>query len=567
MLRSANRTLGIKSLNHKKLYIGALFFICTLAFAAQAQEAPGFEPSWLSLLPPVVAIILALITKQTLISLFAGIWIGVSLLAGNPITGLTTALDTYIVGAVADTGHASILLFSMAFGGIIGLVSANGGMKGIIEATSRYAKSGRSGQLTTAFMGILIFFDDYANTLLVGNMMRPFTDKLRISREKLSYIVDSTAAPIASIAVISTWSVFQMSLLDGPYQYFNIQENTYITFLRSIPYSFYCILTIFFVLLNIWMRREYGPMHAAQLRSRETGAVLSDTANPMLDPNLMDEANINRPATHWTNGGIPIITVIFLTFLGLFITGRNSLGDVSDYTIRDIVSGSDSYAALMWAAYITSGIGILLSVGRKILSLQEALDAWLNGLRSLVLACCILVLGWTMGKVCEVLNTADYLVSLSSGILTPELLPAVTFLTAAAISFSTGSSWATMAIMVPIVAPMSIELMEMEANVVIQSPVFLSTFASILSGAVFGDHCSPISDTTILSSTASGADHIDHVRTQLPYALTTGGIALFFGYLMVGYGYSYWLSIGLGIGSIILVLKLFGKPLPRTQLK
>ena len=294
-------------MNHKKLYIGALFFICTLAFAAQAQEAPGFEPSWLSLLPPVVAIILALITKQTLISLFAGIWIGVSLLAGNPITGLTTALDTYIVGAVADTGHASILLFSMAFGGIIGLVSANGGMKGIIEATSRYAKSGRSGQLTTAFMGILIFFDDYANTLLVGNMMRPFTDKLRISREKLSYIVDSTAAPIASIAVISTWSVFQMSLLDGPYQYFNIQENTYITFLRSIPYSFYCILTIFFVLLNIWMRREYGPMHAAQLRSRETGAVLSDTANPMLDPNLMDEANINRPATHWTNGGIPII--------------------------------------------------------------------------------------------------------------------------------------------------------------------------------------------------------------------------------------------------------------------
>ena len=172
-----------------------------------------------------------------------------------------------------------------------------------------------------------------------------------------------------------------------------------------------------------------------------------------------------------------------------------------------------------------------------------------------------------MGKVCEALNTADYLVSLSSGILTPELLPAVTFLTAAAISFSTGSSWATMAIMVPIVAPMSIELMEIEANVVIQSPVFLSTFASILSGAVFGDHCSPISDTTILSSTASGADHIDHVRTQLPYALTTGGIALFFGYLMVGYGYSYWISIGLGIGSIILVLKLFGKPLPRTQLK
>lgn len=415
-------------------------------------------------------------------------------------------------------------------------------------------------------MGILIFFDDYANTLLVGNMMRPLTDKLKISREKLSYLVDSTAAPVASIAVISTWSVFQMSLLDGPYQQFGITENPYITFLKSIPYSFYCLLTLFFVFTNIIMRREFGPMYSAQLRSRTTGEVLSKQAKPMADPQLMDVEELNRKATHWSNAFIPILTVIAVTIIGLYSTGKNALGEQVNYSIRDIISGSDSYAALMWGSFITCGVAILISVSKRILTLGKAMDAWLNGVRSMVMACIILVLAWTLGSVCESLRTADYLVNLTSGILTPALLPAVTFLTAAAISFSTGSSWATMSIMVPIIAPMSIKLMNMDPNLVVQTPIFVSTFAAILSGATFGDHCSPISDTTILSSMASGADHIDHVRTQLPYAVTTGLITLLFGYVLIGFGAPYWIAMLGGVVAIIVVIRIFGKQLPRTVL-
>lgn len=314
------------------------------------------------------------------------------------------------------------------------------------------------------------------------------------------------------------------------------------------------------------MRREFGPMYSAQLRSRTTGEVLSKQAKPMADPQLMDVEELNRKATHWSNAFIPILTVIAVTIIGLYSTGKNALGEQVNYSIRDIISGSDSYAALMWGSFITCGVAILISVSKRILTLGKAMDAWLNGVRSMVMACIILVLAWTLGSVCESLRTADYLVNLTSGILTPALLPAVTFLTAAAISFSTGSSWATMSIMVPIIAPMSIKLMNMDPNLVVQTPIFVSTFAAILSGATFGDHCSPISDTTILSSMASGADHIDHVRTQLPYAVTTGLITLLFGYVLIGFGAPYWIAMLGGVVAIIVVIRIFGKQLPRTVL-
>jgi len=541
------------------------FFVFGFSFliAQNDQSAGSGELSWLSLLPPIVSILLALLTRQTIISLFAGIWIGVSILEKSFLGGLTSALDTYVINALSDRGHSAIIMFSLGFGGIIGIISANGGMRGIIKSASKYARSGRSGQITTAVMGVLIFFDDYANTLLVGNMMRPFSDKLKISREKLSYIVDSTAAPVASIAVISTWSVFQMSLLSGPYTQFGITENPYITFLRSIPYSFYCLFTLAFVFINIALRKEYGPMYKAQLRSRNTGAVLEKGSNPMME-SLEDEQDLKREPTHWSNAFIPIISVISITLIGLYVTGVNALADGSQPSLRNIISGSDSYAALMWGSFLTCGIAIILSVGKRILSLKKAMDAWVKGIRSMVLACIILILAWTLGNVCESLHTADYLVNLTAGILTPEILPSITFLTAAAISFSTGSSWATMSIMVPIIMPLSIQLVDMDPNLIVQTPYFTSTFAAILSGATFGDHCSPISDTTILSSMASGADHIDHVRTQLPYALTTGFLALVSGYILIGLQIPFWIALTLGLIMVFLIMNFAGKKLPRT---
>lgn len=543
--------------------IALLVFGISFVIAQNNPPAETGEISWIALLPPLVSIILALLTRQTIISLFAGIWIGVSIMEKSFFGGLTTALDTYVVNALSDRGHSSIILFSLGFGGMIGIISANGGMRGIIKAASKYARSGRSGQMSTAVMGILIFFDDYANTLLVGNMMRPFSDKLKISREKLSYIVDSTAAPVASIAVISTWSVFQMSLLAGPFQYFGITGNPYITFLKSIPYSFYCLFTLAFVFINIGLRKEYGPMYKAQLRSRTTGAVLAAGANPLVETTL-DELNLKRPPTHPSNAFIPIISVIFITMAGLYITGVNALGPQAEHTLKNIISGSDSYAALMWGSFLTCGIAIILSVGKGLLKLQKAMEAWVNGIRSMVMACIILVLAWTLGSVCENIGTADYLVNLTAGILTPAILPSITFITAAAISFSTGSSWATMSIMVPIVIPLSIQLTGMDPNLVIQTPYFIATFAAILSGATFGDHCSPISDTTILSSMASGADHIDHVRTQLPYALTTGFIALLSGYVLIGFEFPLWTALLIGLAAVFAVNQFAGKTLPKT---
>lgn len=548
----------------KLLKISAVIFLSVgVVLANQNQDLSS--PNWLSILPPLVAIILALATRETLVSLFAGIWIGVTILKSSVVEGFLYTLDTYLVGSLADSSHAAIILFTLGFGGMIGVISANGGMRGIVDIAVKQAKTRRQGQITTVLMGIVVFFDDYANTLLVGNMMRPLTDKLRISREKLSFLVDATAAPVASLAVISTWSIFQMSLLNGPYEQFGVLESPYITFLKSIPYSFYCLFMIVFILMNTYMRREYGPMYKAERRAIMTGAIIRPGARPMTDIAQFESDDKFGKSSHWTNAIIPILVVVSVAILGLIVTGMRALESGLEPTIRNIIGGANSYAALMWGSYSAGIIAIVIAVSKKLMSLNDAVNAWLTGAKSMVLACVILVLAWTLGKVSEDLGTAEYLVSISSNFLSPHILPAIIFLTAATISFSTGTSWATMSILVPIVMPMAMQLISGTPNEIVDSPVFISTFAAILSGSVLGDHCSPISDTTILSSTASGSDHIDHVRTQLPYSVTVGIIALFFGYLFIGFGGKLSISLVVGIILLFIILIVFGKPIRREM--
>ena len=549
----------MKLIQSYKIPAVLLILILGFVFASEAgsPSSGAGEYSVLSILPPLFAILLALVTHEAHLSLFIGIWLGSAMVVQHPISGLTHALDTYIVQTVTDHGHASILIFTMAFGGLIGVISANGGMAGAVHAAARYATSNRRSQLATALMGFVIFFDDYANTLLVGNMMRPFTDRVKVSREKLSYLVDSTAAPVASLAVISSWSVFQMSLLESPFEQFGISVNPYFTFIQSIPFSFYCILTLVFILINVMLKREYGPMHAAESRAISTGKVLADNAKPLSDPSLMQGKNITP--SHWSNAFIPIGVVVAVTIGGLIITGLKSV-TMENPGLRDIIGAADPYASLIWGSCFSSITAIGISVGKGVLNLEKALESWVNGVRSMVMACIILVLAWTIGSVCKDLHTAEYLVSISSNVLTPNMLPFITFGTAAAISFSTGSSWATMSILVPVVVPMALHLMTLDPNAVVESPVFLATFASVLSGSVFGDHCSPISDTTILSSTASASDHIDHVKTQMPYALTVGVLAMTLGCLGVGFGVP--VSVILITGSVILfvIIRYVGQP-------
>lgn len=541
--------------------------IISMGILLAENNQSQYAPNWLSILPPLVAIILALITRETLVSLFAGIWIGVSILKGNVIEGFLATLDTYLIGALANTSHAAIILFTLGFGGMIGVISANGGMRGIVDIAVKKAKKRRQGQIATVMMGVVIFFDDYANTLLVGNMMRPLTDKLRISREKLSYLVDSTAAPVASLAIISTWSIFQMSLLNGPYEQFGITESPYITFLKSVPYSFYCLLTLIFILMNTLLRREYGPMYKAERRTIQTGAVMQPGANPMTDTSQIESKEHFGSSSHWSNAIIPIIGVVTIAMLGLVVTGVRSLEADMEASIRNVIGGADSYAALMWGSYSAGIIAIVITVSKKLLDLNKAVNAWLTGAKSMLLGCSVLVLAWTLGHVSEDLGTAEFLVGISSNFLSPQILPAVIFLTAAAISFSTGTSWATMSILVPIVMPMAVQLMGGSPNDVVNSPIFVSTFAAILSGSVLGDHCSPISDTTILSSTASGSDHIDHVRTQLPYSVTVGIVALVFGYLFIGFGGSLLISITIGVVLLFIAIMVLGKPIRRKMEK
>ena len=529
-------------------------------FAASRQNFDFInEPSFLSVVPPLIAIVMALLTKEIILSLFCGIWVGSTILWGfHPVTGFTKSLDTYLVSSLADPAHASILLFSLGFGGVIGVISANGGMQGIVQALTNYAQSRRTSQLSTMLMGIVIFFDDYTNTLFVGNMMRPFTDKLKISREKLSYIVDSTAAPVASIAVISTWSVFQMSLLENPYNQYGITEGPYITFIKSIPFSFYCWAAIFFMVYLIWTKRDYGPMHNAEKRAFTEGKVMRDGAQPLSDINLKDDNSLDRKPAHWIFAILPIATIIMITMIGLYITGKHGTS-VPNPGLMEIIGASNSYASLMWGSFTGGLLAIIISVVYGILPLKESVNSWLNGVKSMMIAFVVLILAWTIGKICQDIKTADYLISVTQSFLTVEMLPAVTFVTAAIVSFSTGTSWGTMSVLGPIIIPMAFQLGGPDPNAFSQSPVFLATFSAILSGAVFGDHCSPISDTTILSSMASGSDHIDHVKTQLPYALTVGFFSLVLGYLLTGYGVSWIVVILLMMIAIMGVIRIKGK--------
>ncbi len=529
---------------------------------AQTRVIPGI----LSLLPPILAIALAFIARQVLLSLFCGVWLGSMFVFDyNPLQGFIKTVDTYLVKALADSSHASILIFSMTLGGMVGVISKAGGTQGIVQKLSKFAKNQRGGQLATWAMGVLIFFDDYANTLIVGNTMRPFTDRLRVSREKLSYIVDSTSAPIASIALISTWIGFQIGLIDQAFDALKIEHNAYNIFLESIPFSTYSILAVLFVLVIALAQRDFGPMYRAEIRALRFGKVLRDGAQPLTDSAALDMTADERTPLRWYNALIPIIVVIGVTLVGLYLDGRTSLGEAAATAkLGDIFGAANSFSVLMWAAFTGLLTAMALSVSQKILTLNETLNAAVNGYKSMLMAAMILILAWAIGEICKDLHTADYVIEFSKGILSPHIIPFVTFIVAAFISFSTGTSWATMAILTPIVIPIAYQLpLEAGLNSTLSHEILIGTVGAVLSGSVMGDHCSPISDTTILSSMSSAADHVDHVRTQLPYAILVGMVASLSGYLPNGWGFNTYLSLLAGAIALTAIVFIFGKPSDR----
>ncbi|HUU27880.1 MAG TPA: Na+/H+ antiporter NhaC family protein [archaeon] len=522
-------------------------------------------PGFLTILPPVLAIILALIFRQVLPALFFGIWVGTSLIAGiNPWTGLLRLIDTYLVQAMTNKDHVRIIIFSMTLGGMIGLITRCGGAAGLVEWFSRLAVSRRMGQLTTWLIGLLIFFDDYSNTLMVGNTMRPFTDKLKISREKLSFIVDSTAAPVASVALISTWIGFELGLLNTSISSLGLQENAYWLFLKALPYNFYSWACIIFVLMIILTRRDFGPMWRAEKRAIQSGQVLDVNAQPLIDEEMTNLQPPPNTPRRWYNAIVPIGAMSVTLVVGLYKSGLDQV-KASGHAISlyNIIGEADPFQVLLWAAFTGVFASFFLILIQRALTVRQSVEAFLIGFKSLTLAMIILTLARIIQLVCTELQTANYLLAISKGLLSPGLLPAITFIIASATSFSTGTSWGTMAILMPLIIPLAYYL-PVNAGLPTHSVelTMVATVGAILSGAVFGDHCSPISDTTIMSSMSSGADHIDHVRTQLPYATLVALISVLFGYLPSGMGLLHpVLSIPVILLFLWLALRLLGKKL------
>ncbi|MBN2009357.1 Na+/H+ antiporter NhaC family protein [candidate division KSB1 bacterium] len=530
----------------------------TTTFTRTVRVIPGY----FSLLPPIIAIILALLLRQVLIALFSGIWLGAIFIHDyNPVIAFMRTLDTYLIDALSDPSHTAIIIFSMTLGGMVGVISKSGGTQGIVQLLARFANNRRGGQLAAWAMGLFIFFDDYANTLIVGNTMRPFTDKLRISREKLSYIVDSTAAPVASVAIISSWVGFQIGLIDNAFHSIAVEADPYLTFIRSIPYASYSLLAIVFVALVGISLRDMFSMRRAESRALLTGQVIAENAQPLADDKSLDiQAEENIPL-RWYNALVPILAVIVITIIGLYYSGIHELGEkAATARLGEIIGAANSFDALMWASFSGALLAIILAVSQRILSISKALDAWLSGVKAMVIAMIILILAWSIGNICSELKTADYVIEITRGFLSPHMLPLITFIIAAFIGFSTGTSWATMAILIPIVIPTAHKLtLEAGIDPVLSDSIMLGTIAAVLSGSIFGDHSSPISDTTIMSSMASASDHIDHVRTQLPYALLVAVIACVTGYLPAGFGWNDWLSLLLGVVILYVILLIFGK--------
>jgi Na+/H+ antiporter NhaC len=515
---------------------------------------------WISVLPPLIAIILAFASRSVIPSLFAAIWFGVWSLSRfsvmDIIPSLLDSFYVYILNTMIDRDHAILILFTLMLGGMVGIIYRNGGMHGIIKHLIKKADTPRKGQIAIWLFGIIIFFDDYSNTLIVGNTSRLLCDKLKISRQKLAYLVDSTSAPVATIAVITTWIGFQVGIIsDALPGLEGMTESAYMLFIHSIPYSFYPFLAIILVGLIVTTGTDFGPMVQAEERARagikytpdmdDLGADAGEDSNELFVKN-----NISPKAR---NAIIPIVVLVVSMLYFIFTSGE---GD----SIKEILGSSDTFGALMHSTLLSALVAAGLSLGQGILNVNETLDAWFSGLKFMLMGLLVLLLAWALADISKDLHTADFIVSTLGDSIPMSILPAIVFLIAAATAFGSGSSWGVMAILMPLVIPLTWAVMGHNGGATPENMhILYSTIACVLTGSVWADHCSPISDTTILTSMASGCELMDHVRTQMPYAISAGVAALLLGTLPAGFGFPWWLLLLLGIISQVLVVRFFGK--------
>ncbi len=531
--------------------------------------------SWLSLLPPLVALVVALSARSILIALLLAVLVGAAVLRSSPLTalwaeakGLVGALlgwigvdavevEGYLGGVIADTFNLQILGFTFALVGLVAVVGRMGGTRGLVLALSRLARGPRSAQAVTSLMGTAVFFDDYANTVVVGTTARSLTDDHKISREKLAYIVDSTSAPVAGVAIISTWIGYEVGLFDDLLGVLSsvpgLPSSGYELFFEILPLRFYCLFALALVYLNAWTGRDLGPMYRAEYRTRHGGPL---TAEGERAPSM---SALEKPGVppRALNAIIPIGGVLLAIFGWILTVGTAALPSFDPLALADWkavfdVAADDIAFILLGSALVGSVIAFVLAIGQRLLTPKEAVVSYFHGLRTLVEAAAILVLAWAIKAVCDDLGTGTAMVALVGDALPAILLPLVVFVLSGAVAFSTGTSWGTMALVLPVAAPLAAQLSG-------DSFVVLMCLGAVLDGAIWGDHCSPISDTTVLSSTASGCPHLDHVKTQLPYAMLAMAAAGLCGYLGMMVGLPLPVAYLVGLGLMLGGLLLFGR--------
>ncbi len=548
----------------------ALFVLSLLITQAPATDNPAAKFGILTLLPPIVAISLAFITKETILSLFVGVFIGEFMLCVNDLNIVSSAVNAFlaigneVISCMADPWNAGIILQCLLIGGVIQLITKMGGAKALADSLAKRANTPRKAQLSTWFLGLCVFFDDYANSLIVGPIMRPVMDKLKVSRQKLAFIVDATAAPVAGIAIISTWIGLEISLIASGFKSIGMDVSGFGIFLQTIPYRFYNILILIFIVMSATTLYEFGPMKKAEqeARARKDSEPIKALEAPGFDEIQPVEG---VKLTVW-NAIIPIGTLVIGALISFYWSGYTTIlsgenqalitlmktAPLSFNGIFEALSASNASVALFQAALLASIVAILMAVLERIMTIEQAISEWVSGMKSIAITGVILLLAWSLGRVIGNVGTADYLAIVLKGTIPYWILPSFIFVLGALISFATGTAYGTMSILMPLTIPLAWAISPDIGFVV-------TATSGVLTGAIFGDHCSPISDTTILSSMGTSCNHIDHVQTQIYYAIFVAIIAILFGYIPAGFGIAWYICIPVAIIVMYIGLKVIGE--------
>ena len=582
--------LFARALTWLRAHLVPILITCAAALGAallwpKALGHSSAAPSWTSALPPLVAVLIAVVWRRLLLALGLAVALGALIRVGfaHPLEAARHAAVTYLWGSTFEAFNLYIIAFTISLVGMVHIILRAGGMAGLLIALKRWTRGARSTRLTCVLLGGALFFDDYANTIVVGSTMRPVSDSHRISREKLAYLVDSTSAPIAGLALISTWIGYEVGLFDDLSRTLELGQSGYAIFLNALPMRFYCLFTLAFVLMNAYSGRDFGPMRRAEQRAFSTGELLARDATLLKQSGA--EAIEPKPGApqRWLNAALPVGAVILSVVVGMLWSGWRGpegeqlaalhrlsaesprqllalLGSLDRAQAwREAFGQADNAKVLCASALIGSATAALLARAQGILTLRESVSVWLKAIPAMALACAILVLAWSIRTVCDDLGTSAYLLSVISGMVSVTLLPLITFLLSGAIAFATGTSWGTMGIVLPTIIPMA-HAMSLTPQAEGRGEVLLLLcFAAVLDGAIFGDHCSPISDTTVMSSLSSECDHIAHVRTQAPYALVTMSAAALIGYFGVALGLPVWAALLAGPVALAIGLLAAGR--------